>query len=193
MIRLIILSIAGALVLLGAAETCRGQAAAPPPPPESQESAVANEPETIPPVKTTELTPDVAKRAIDGFVLARERYTDSMLDQYETLEEFMAKSAEGKQLEADFKALGFANVADWEVAIATVSLTYGAISDGADYDVPQQIEEIKADSSLTAAKKDELIAWLTSLIPSDNNKKVIAEIMKDESYRQKLELLAEEE
>jgi hypothetical protein len=193
MIRLIILSIAGALVLLGATETCRGQTAAPPPFPESQESAVANEPETIPPVKTIELTPDVAKRAIDGFVLARERYTDSMLDQYETLEEFMAKSAEGKELEADLKALGFPNVADWEVAIATVSLTYGAISDGADYDVPQQIEEIKADSSLTAARKDELIAWLTSLIPSDNNKKVMAEIMKDESYRQKLELLAEEE
>ncbi|HEY7766210.1 MAG TPA: hypothetical protein VIB38_14560 [Aestuariivirgaceae bacterium] len=193
MIRLIILSIAGALILLGAAETCRGQAAAPPPLPEAQESAVTNEPDTVPPVKTIDLTPDVAKKAIDGFVLARERYTNTMLDQYETLEEFIARSAEGKALQAELKTLGFANVADWEVAIATVSLTYGAISDGADYDVPQQIEEIKTDSSLTAAKKDELIAWLTSLIPSETNKKVIAEIMKDESYRQKLDLLTEEE
>jgi hypothetical protein len=193
MIRLIILFIAAAQILLGAAQTCRGQAAAPPPFPGTEESAATNEPETVPPVKTIELTPDMAKRAVDGFVLARERYTDSMLDQYETLEDFIARSVEGKKLEADLKALGFANVADWEVAIATVSLTYGAISDGADYDVPQQIEEIKGDSSLTAAKKDELIAWLTSLIPSETNKTIIAELMKDESYRQKLELLAEEE
>jgi hypothetical protein len=192
MIRLIILSIAGAGLLLGAAETCRGQNTAPTLLPDAQQSAL-DQPDKVPPLKTIELTVDLAKKALDGFVLAREKYKDSMLDQYETLEDFIAKSADGKSLEADLEGLGFLSVAEWEIAIATVSLTYGAISDGTDYDVPQQIEEIKSDSSLTAAKKDELIRWLTSLIPSGNNKKVIEELMKDEAYRQKLELLSEEE
>jgi hypothetical protein len=38
-----------------------------------------------------------------------------------------------------------------------------------------------------------MIASLSSLIPSANNTQVIAELMKDQIYKEKLQLLAEEE
>jgi hypothetical protein len=196
MIRPIVLLLCGAGLLLALADPCLAQA------PPVEEPAVPEE-ETVPssqlegariePVKTIELTAELAKKAVDGFILARDKYADAMLDQYETLEEFTSKSAEGRKLEADIKALGFENVGEWEIAIATVSLTYGAVSEGSDYDVPQQIEEVKSDAAMSEEKKVQMIAWLNSLIPSPHNKAVILEIMKDEAYREKLKLLAEEE
>jgi hypothetical protein len=186
----------GAGLLAAAADPCLAQT----PPvqewPVPEEETVPSpelEGEKIAPVKTIELTPELAKRAIDGFVLARDKYANAMLDQYETLEEFASKSEEGKKLKADIKALGFKDVNEWEIAIATVSLTYGAVSEDSDYDVPQQIEEVKSDASMSEEKKVQLIAWLNSLIPSQHNKAVILEVMQDEAYREKLKLLAEEE
>jgi hypothetical protein len=184
----------GAVTLLAAAGPCAAQA------PMAEETPVPEE-ETIPspeaaqiePVKTVELTPELARKAIDGFVLARDNYAHAMLDQYETLEEFASKSAEGKKLETDIKSLGFESLPEWEIAIATVSLTYGAVSEGSDYDVPRQIEEVKSDASISSDRKGQMIAWLNSLIPSPNNKAAILEVMQDDGYREKLKLLAEEE
>lgn len=194
MIRLTDFLLWGAVTLLAAAGPCSAQA------PMAEESPVPEE-ETVPspeaaqiePVKTVELTPELARKAIDGFVLARDNYANAMLDQYETLEEFANKSAEGKKLETDIKALGFKSLTEWEIAIATVSLTYGAVSEGSDYEVPQQIEEVKTDASISDDRKVQMIAWLNSLIPSPNNKAAILEVMQDDGYREKLKLLAEEE
>lgn len=194
MIRLPDFLLWGAVTLLAAAGPCPAQA------PMAEESPVPEE-ETVPspeaaqiePVKTVELTPELARKAIDGFVLARDNYANAMLDQYETLEEFANKSAEGKKLETDIKALGFKSLTEWEIAIATVSLTYGAVSEGSDYEVPQQIEEVKTDASISDDRKVQMIAWLNSLIPSPNNKAAILEVMQDDGYREKLKLLAEEE
>lgn len=184
----------GAVILFAATDSCVAQA------PGAEETPVPEE-ETVPspeadrfePVKTVELTPELAKRAIDGFILARDKYANSTIDQYETLKEFASKSEEGRKLEADIKALGFKSVSEWEIAIGTVSLTFGAVSEGSDYDVPQQIEEVKKDVSMSEERKVQLIAWLNSLIPSPKNKEAILEVMKDEGYREKLRLLAEEE
>jgi hypothetical protein len=184
----------GAVILLATTDFCVAQApsAAEAPVPE-EETIPAPEAEQLEPVKTVELTPELAKKAIDGFVLARDKYANSTIDQYETLEEFASKSEEGRKLEDDIKGLGFKSLAEWEVAIGTVSLTFGAVSEGSDYDVPQQIEEVKRDASMSEERKGQLIAWLNSLMPSPNNKAAILEVMKDEGYREKLRLLAEEE
>jgi hypothetical protein len=184
----------GAVTLLATTDSSMAQA------PPVEEAPVPEE-ETIPapetgriePVKTVELTPELAKKAIDGFVLARDKYANSTIDQYETLEEFASKSEEGRKLEADIEALGFKSLAEWEVAVGTVSLTFGAVSEGSDFEVPQQIEEVKNDASMSEERKVQLIAWLNSLIPTPNNKAAILEVMKDAGYREKLRLLAEEE
>jgi hypothetical protein len=184
----------GAVTLLATTDSSLAQA------PPVEEAPVPEE-ETIPapetgriePVKTVELTPELAKKAIDGFVLARDKYANSTIDQYETLEEFASKSEEGRKLEADIEALGFKSLAEWEVAVGTVSLTFGAVSEGSDFEVPQQIEEVKNDASMSEERKVQLIAWLNSLIPTPNNKAAILEVMKDAGYREKLRLLAEEE
>ena len=145
------------------------------------------------PAQTVELTADLAKKAIDAFVLVRDKYADSSIYQYETLEEFVEKTEEGKKFDADIKSFGFASVGEWNIAISTVGLTYTAVSDGPEYDVAAQIEEIKADMTIAKDMKDRMIASLSSLIPSANNTQVIAELMKDQIYKEKLQLLAEEE
>jgi hypothetical protein len=194
MIRLRDFLLGGAVILLAVADPCLAQVPTVEESPVPEEETVPSpEAEQIEPVKTVELTPELAKKAIDGFVLARDKYANAKLDQFETLEEFASKSEEGKKLETDIKALGFKSLPEWEIAIATVSLTYGAVSEGSDYDVPQQIEEVKSDASMSEDRKVQMIAWLNSLIPSPNNKTAILEVMKDDGYREKLKLLAEEE
>jgi hypothetical protein len=147
----------------------------------------------VPPAQTIELTLDIAKKAVDAFVLVRDKYADSPIYQYETLEEFVQKTTEGKTFDADIKAFGFATVGEWNVAISTVGLTYTAVSDGPEYGIAAQIEEIKADTAIAQDMKDRMIASLASLIPSENNKKVVTELMKEQDYQEKLKLLAEEE
>jgi hypothetical protein len=192
--RLTVLLLWGAVTLLAATGSCLAQVPPAPDAPVPEEETVPSpETERVEPVKTVELTPELARRAIDGFVLARDKYANSSIDQYETLEEFASKSEDGRKLQADIKTLGFDSLEAWEVAIGTVSLTFGAVSEGSDYDVPQQIEEVKKDSSMSEERKAQMIAWLNSLIPSPNNKAAILEVMKDDGYREKLRLLAEEE
>ena len=198
MIRLlmVLISCAGFLVLAstesGMAQNAQGQ----PQPDVAEEETIPPDEMSlgeVPPAQTVELSVDLAKKAIDAFVLVRDKYADSTIYQYETLEEFVEKTDDGKKFDADIKSFGFTTVAEWNVAISTVGLTYTAVSDGPGNDVASQIEEIRADMTIAKDMKDRMIASLSSLIPTENNKKVIAELMKDENYREKLKLLAEEE
>jgi hypothetical protein len=198
MIRLVqsLLLSAGLLLLVWAEPVVAQNPPAQPPPDIAEEDTVPPDEMSlgeVPPAQTVELTVDLAKKAIDAFVLVRDKYADSALYQYETLEEFVTKTEEGKKFESDINSFGFTNVDEWNVAISTVGLTYTAVSEGPENDVASQIEEIKADMTIAKDMKDRMIASLTSLIPSENNKKVIAELMNDETYREKLKLLAEEE
>ena len=196
MIRLMLVVISGAGFLM-LAGTVPGLVQNPAPEPTIKEEDTVPPDETslaeVQPAQTVELTADLAKKAIDAFVLVRDKYANSSIYQYETLEEFVEKTEEGKKLEADIKSFGFASVGEWNIAISTVGLTYTAVSDGPEYDVAAQIEEIKADMTIAKDMKDRMIASLSSLIPSANNTQVIAELMKDQIYKEKLQLLAEEE
>lgn len=196
MTRLMITFLAGiGLVLSALSQAGQAQTPAEPPAATAEEEVPADEMSLgeIPAAQTVELSVDLAKRAIDAFVLVRDKYAESPIYHYETLEEFVEKTDEGKKFEADIKSFGFASVGEWNVAISTVGLTYTSISEGPDYDVAAQIEEIKSDMTIAQDMKDRMIASLASLIPTEHNKQIIAELMKDETYREKLKLLAEEE
>lgn len=147
----------------------------------------------IPVIETMELTTDIAKRALDIYVLVKTKYENSDLESYENLQDFVDQNAEGKSFEADIKAAGFANVNDWNLAITTVTFAYTSVTDDPTEDIKSQIAEIEADTELAQDMKDRMITSLKAMIPSENNKRVIAELMTDSAYLDKLKQLDVEE
>jgi hypothetical protein len=149
--------------------------------------------ETVPaeavPVEKVELTEDIARRAIDAFILVEQKYPETFA--YTSYEDFVAKDKAGKAFENDIKSLGFSTVGAWKAAIDTVGDTYQIISEGAD--IETQIEEVKADKTLPQVEKDRILSSLTPFMQSENNKNVIDLLLKDPIYGEKLRLLAEEE
>lgn len=157
--------------------------------PEDEELSIGE----IPIVETMELTPEIARRALDSYIAAKEKYVNSDLEQYENLQDFVDQTDDGKAFESDIKAAGFANVSDWNLAITTLSLTYGSLIDDQSSDLLQQIKEVEEDPDMAQDLKDRMIKALKALIPSDNNKKVVAAMMDDTVYDEKLKLLDIEE
>jgi hypothetical protein len=147
----------------------------------------------IPLIETMELTPDLARRALDSYIAAREKFVNSDLEQYEDLQEFVDSTEDGKAFEADIKAAGFANVNDWNLAITTLGLAYSSVVDDQTPDLLLQIEEVEQDTEMAQDIKDRVIKALKALIPSDNNRKVIEDLFDDPVYGEKLKLLDTEE
>jgi hypothetical protein len=147
----------------------------------------------IPTIETMELTPDIAKRALDSYITAKEKYADTDLDQYENLQDFVDQTEDGKKFEADVKAAGFANVSDWNLAVTTLGLTYSSVTDDQTDDLQQQIKEVEDDKELAQDMKDKMVKALKALIPSENNKKVIDDLLSDPVYGTKLKQLDIEE
>jgi hypothetical protein len=143
----------------------------------------------IPVVQTTELTAEITRKAIDAYVMVREKYKDADLENYEDLQEFVDQNKDGKAFEADIKAAGFANVNDWNLVIVTASLAYANIVDEQTDEINQQIDDIKNDTELAQDMKDRLIASMQALIPSENNKKVVEGIIADPAYAEKIKQL----
>jgi hypothetical protein len=157
--------------------------------PDNQELSLGE----IPIIETMELTPDIAKRALDSYIAAREKFVNSDLEQFENLQDFVDQTEEGKAFEADIKAAGFANVTDWNLAITTLGLTYGSIVDDQTPDLLLQIEEVQQDTEMAQDIKDRMVKALKALIPSDNNRKVVEDLLNDPVYGEKLKLLDIEE
>jgi len=147
----------------------------------------------IPTIETMELTPDIAKRALDSYIAAKDKYADTDLDQYENLQDFVDQTDDGKTFEADVKAAGFTNVTDWNLAVTTLGLTYSSVTDDQTDDLEQQIKEVEDDKELAQDMKDKMVKALKALIPSDNNKKVLQDLMDDPVYGPKLKQLDIEE
>lgn len=146
----------------------------------------------IPDVTVIELTADIARRSIDALALVRDKYKDANLENYESLQDFVDQTDEGKLFETDIKAAGFATVDEWNIAITSVSFAYSAIVDGGTDELEAQIADIEKDSSLAQDLKDRMIKGLKAMIPSENNKKVVQALIDDPAYTEKLKLLAEE-
>jgi hypothetical protein len=147
----------------------------------------------IPTIETMELTPEIARRALDSYIIAKDKYADTDLDQYENLQDFVDQTEDGKKFEADIKAAGFANVSDWNLAVTTLGLTYGTVTDDTTGELEQQIKEVEDDTELAQDMRDKMVKALKALIPSDNNKKIIEDMLADPVYGPKLKQLDIEE
>jgi hypothetical protein len=147
----------------------------------------------IPVVQMVELTPETAQKAVDAYVIVKDKYKDAALENFDSLQDFVDRDPLGKAFEADIKAAGFANVTDWNLAITTVGAAYSNIIDDQSTDIKQQIEEVEKDTELAQDMKDRIITSLKALIPSENNHKVVQQLIDNPAYTEKLKLLETEE
>ncbi len=143
----------------------------------------------IPAVETEELTADMAKKALDAYVLVHDKYKDSPLENYDDLQGFVDKDPKGKDFETDVKSFGFKDVNDWNLAITTLSFAYTNVLDDQTADIKQQIDEVNADTEMAQDIKDRMIKSLKAMIPSDNNHKIVEDLMKDAAYSEKIKQL----
>lgn len=146
----------------------------------------------IPVVKMVELTLDTAQKAVDAYVVVKEKYKDAELENFDSLQEFVDRDPLGKNFEADIKLAGFANVTDWNLAITTVGAAYANIIDDQSDDIKQQIDEVEKDPEMAQDMKDRIISSLKALIPSENNQKIVQELIDNPAYTEKLKLLETE-
>lgn len=147
----------------------------------------------IPVVQMVELTPDTARKAVDAYVVVKEKYKDAALENFDSLQDFVDRDPLGKAFETDIKAAGFANVTEWNLAITTVGAAYSNIIDDQSTDIKQQIEEVEKDTELAQDMKDRIITSLNALIPSENNHEVVQQMIDNPAYAEKLKLLETEE
>jgi hypothetical protein len=143
----------------------------------------------IPAVETEELTAEMARKALDGYVMVHEKYKDSPLENYDDLQAFVDKDPKGKDFEVDVKSFGFKDVNDWNLAITTLSFAYTNVIDDQTGDIKQQIEEINGNTDMAQDMKDRMVKSLQAMIPSDNNRKIVDDLMKDTAYSEKIKLL----
>jgi hypothetical protein len=147
----------------------------------------------LPVVETVELTTESARKAVDAYILVRDKYKDAELENFENLQDFVDQAPQGKAFEADIKAASFANVNDWNTVVTTISFAYANIVDDQTDDIKQQIEEIKADTEMAQDMRDRMVTALTAMIPSENNKKIVEDMIKDPVYGPKVKALETEE
>jgi hypothetical protein len=149
--------------------------------------------EPVEDIVSERLSIDSARRAIDAIVAVREAYSHEGIENYPSLEAFVAETEAGKRLEADIKTYGFTDVSDWSRTIAAVGSAYIAITYDLTTDLRQQIEAVRVDRSLDPETRGRLIAGLTALLPSQNNRTVVQELFDDPIYREKLRIFQGEE
>jgi hypothetical protein len=147
----------------------------------------------LPAVETVELTPESARKAVDAYLLVRDKYKDAELENFENLQDFVDQAPQGKAFEADVKAAGFPTVNDWNTVVTTISFAYANIIDDQTDDIKQQIEEIKADTEMAQDMRDRMIAALSAMIPSENNRKIVEAMIKDAVYGPRVKALETEE
>ncbi|MDE2445978.1 MAG: hypothetical protein KGO94_07355 [Alphaproteobacteria bacterium] len=140
-------------------------------------------------VEIEELNPDMARKALDAYVLIQDKYKDSPLADYQDLQEFVDKDPRGKEMEADVKTFGFKDVNDWNLAVTTLGVSYNNQLNDQTADIKLQIDDVKADTTMAQDMKDRMIKNLQAMIPSENNRKIVEDLSKDPKYGEKIKLL----
>ena len=147
----------------------------------------------IPVVKMVDLTLDTAQRAVDAYVLLKDKYKDAALENFDSLQDFVDRDPQGKAFEADVKNAGFSNVDEWNQTVTTVSAAYSNIIDDQSTDINLQIDDVQKDTEMAQDMKDRIIASLKALIPTENNRKIVQQLINNPAYTEKLKQLETEE
>ncbi len=147
----------------------------------------------IPNIRAVELTPEKARKALDAFERINGKYDDEGLEKYPTLQEFADRTEAGKRMQEEIRAFGFKNVGEWNLVIMNIGFAYSSLLEGSDEAIEEQIREVEKDKTIPPERKKSLIRNLRVLIPSENNRKIVKDLMDDPVYSEKLKLLDQEE
>jgi len=139
----------------------------------------------MPKVPTVELTDDSAKNAVDAYLTLREKYGDKVppADKAQGLQEGTAAMAD---INAVLSAKGFDSPEDWQKTITSVAMAQGFLKKGDAADMDKKIAELEANEQVPEAYKQQLVGMLKSMRPSENNLKVVKDLMADPTYGEKL-------
>jgi hypothetical protein len=146
---------------------------------------------SAPVVSHVELTPDKARRAIDTFLEVQSKYGESALDDPSdpiAVAQTMKTAGIYDKVTADVTQHGFASVEDWARTFASIGLAASFVREGQDAgSVDRQIADLEKDEEVPQAMKDETIALLRQMRPSENNLAVAKALIDDPAYKDKVD------
>lgn len=139
----------------------------------------------IPVVPQTELSETSAKGAIDAYLAIREKYGDDtpkLKADRPATEGYAALQG----IEGIVGGHGFSNTDQWHTTLVSVALAYGFAKEGKADDVDKAIAEIKANPQVPENIKQQMVAMIAGVRPSENNLTVVKGLMGDSGYAAKL-------
>ncbi len=139
----------------------------------------------IPDIPKTELTESSAKGAIDAYLAMKEKYGA------DTPEPDMKGSAATAfanlaGIEQIIKGQGFSDTNQWHKTLASVAMAYGFAKDGQQGEIDASIAKLKNNPQIPAGLKEQMLATMNSIRPSDNNLAVVESLLANSDYKEKL-------
>lgn len=136
-------------------------------------------------IEQVELTEESAQGAVDAYAAIREKYGDKVQPKT-TAEGYAALDG----VNAIVGSHGFSNTADWHKALTSVALAYGFAKDGkSSADLDASLAKMRDNPQIPDNLKQQMMAMVAGLRPSENNLTVVKGLMADSSYASKLEAL----
>lgn len=139
----------------------------------------------IPVVPQTELTETSAKGAIDAFLAVKEKYGEDT-PALDTSGSAAERYAALQGVEGIVGGHGFSNTGQWHTALVSVALAYGFAKEGKTEELDEAIAEIRANTQVPDNLKQQMIAMIAGVRPSENNLAVVKGLMGDSGYAAKL-------
>jgi hypothetical protein len=138
-----------------------------------------------PQLQQTELTESSAKGAIDAYLSIKEKYGDdtpAFNAKRPTVEGYAAL----KGIEGIVGGQGFSDTSEWHTTLVSVVLAYGFAKEGKAGEMDKAIADIKANAQVPETLKQQMIAMIAGVRPSENNLAVVNGLMGDSDYGAKL-------
>jgi hypothetical protein len=139
-------------------------------------------------VPQVELTEKSAKGAIDAYLAIKDKYGDEAPEPKTTAEGYAALDG----VNAIVAGQGFSNTGQWHTALTSVAIAYGFVKDGKTGDeIDASLAKIKDNPQIPENLKQQMIAMIAGVRPSQNNLAVVKSLMDDGSYASKLARISE--
>ncbi len=134
-------------------------------------------------IPQVELSDQSARKAIDALLAMRDKYGDKAPGVKARGSSAAAFSAlEG--VTSIIRQHGFSSTEEWHKAVVSVAMAYGFAREKTDVD--ESIAKIQNNPQIPAALKQQMLAMMKGVQPSDNNLEIVRGLMSDATYAEKL-------
>ncbi len=139
----------------------------------------------IPHIPKTELTESSAKGAIDAYLAMKEKYgTDTPEPDMKGSAATAFTNLAG--VEQIIKGQGFSDTNEWHKTLVSVAMAYGFAKDGKQGEIDESIAKLKNNPQIPAAIKEQMLATMSGIRPSENNLAVVKALLGNSDYKEKL-------